>query len=150
MPPLPRGARAPARGPRGGPGRGGPGRGGPGRGGPGRGSAAAIPKKKRRRKDNAVKLRPVFWSTLHYNKIHSTIFHEINDQDITMNILKLENKFQKNNKKSNKNDTADGNTKKESNKMKKPTLVSIVDGRRSQNCGIALCRFVSLFSFFLI
>jgi len=106
-----------------------------------------VPKKKRRRAEGSIKLRPLFWSTIHYNKIDSTIFKEINDADAHINIGLLEFKFRKNAdilNKLNKSNTS--SSKKEGDddaKTKKTALVSLVDGRRSQNCGIALARFKS-------
>jgi hypothetical protein len=99
-----------------------------------------IPKKKRRRQEGGPKLRPLFWSTLHYNKLEGTIFKEINDEQVHINVGRLEARFRKDvdiSSKLNKKKTK----KDEQNTKKKVKLISLVDGRRSQNCGIALSRF---------
>lgn len=90
------------------------------------------PKRKTR-----VKMRDFFWSQLPDNKVESTMWTELNDEKVVLNLDELDKLFeQKEDSKEEK--TTTGSEKKESEKPKE--IVLITDANRQRNVNIFLSR----------
>ena len=89
-----------------------------------------------------------FWSKVKFTdeSYKASFWSKCDDTKIKLNITSLEESFGKKKKDTPSKTGKSGSESSTSSKPKKKEKISIVDGKRQQNCGIALKRFRMPFS----
>ena len=88
-----------------------------------------------------IKMRPLHWSKVEDKAIDNTLWKELSDQEVPIDVIAIEAAFGANIP---KNPALEAAAAEAAAKKAAPKVVQLIDGQRNQNISIALARFKPL------